>query len=190
LNGDQELNQTTGFVMRALFRGMFLFLSVILAGCASTTRIGSPDDANRMIGSGSALLVLRTGEQLDVRSIHCEADSLSFVDGETDSACRMAIHEIQSVHVRHYGAGAIEGFLFGAIGGGAVGWLAGIGLPSSGEENLGKGLLAAGGIVCGGLGGLVVGAVSGHDHTYEMPEDSLSSEESRHDAEDSNQRGQ
>jgi hypothetical protein len=65
--------------------------------------------------------------------------------------------------------------MFGGLGGLGVGVVLWGGGHSGGDEGMGRGLMMLGMMVLGGTGGLVVGAIKGHDYTYSFPPDSMQS---------------
>jgi hypothetical protein len=85
----------------------------------------------------------------------------------------MQTGDIKSVQVTHRIGGALEGLMFGALGGLGVGLVATIGSHSGGDEGMGRGLLRMLTTVLGGAGGFIIGAIKGHDYTFIMPQDSL-----------------
>jgi len=142
------------------------------SGCSSTVVLTSPVEANRRIGAYEGTVRLRSGVEYEVRQIHVFADSTGFVDCSNDSTLHMPNRSIESIRICHHGGGAIEGLLFGGLGGTAAGLTLGIGLSSNGDEGTGKGLLALTGLAIGSAGGLALGGIKGHDYALVFPQDS------------------
>ena len=149
------------------------FISLLVSGCSSTVELPSAVDANRKIGDGAATIFLKSGQQYDTREVHVHADSTQFVDRKTEDVLQFSTREIQSIQVTHHGGGALEGLLFGGLGGGVLGLTLGIGTGTSGDEGMGKGLLLLTGLAVGSVGGFTYGAITGHDYTFVFPSDSV-----------------
>jgi hypothetical protein len=133
-------------------------------------------DANRKVGDGAATLNLRSGASFDGRDLQFGQGSTRFIDRTNDSLVQVYTKDIKSVTIVHRGGGVLEGLMFGALGGLGVGLLAASPLHSGGDEGMGKGYLVLVSIVAGGTGGLVIGAIKGHDYTFILPQDSLKGE--------------
>lgn len=146
---------------------------LLASGCSSVVELASTTDANRKIGEGAATVRLKSGQDYAGREVSVEEDSTRFVDRDTEDILRFPTQDIRSIQITHHGGGALEGLLFGGLGGGAVGLALGIGMGTSGDEGMGKGLLALTGLAAGTVGGLVFGAIKGHEYTFVFPDDSV-----------------
>jgi hypothetical protein len=155
---------------------MVFIMASVFSACSSTIRLTSPLDANRKVGGGPADLHLRSGLTYDGRQVHVSQDSTRFFNQSNDSLIQLPTRNIESIRVTHHGGGALEGLMFGGLGGCGVGILAGIGLASGGDEGMGRGLLALGALTLGASCGLIIGAVKGHDYTFIMPTDTVTAQ--------------
>ena len=139
-------------------------LSCLFAGCSTTQQLASCADANRKVGGGTAMLHLRSGLAYEAEQIHVTQDSTMFINSENDSLVVLPTGVIKSFRLTHHGGGALEGLLFGGLGGVSIGLLA--------AENGGGGAAFYGGII-GGIGGAIVGGLKGHNYTFILPADSV-----------------
>jgi uncharacterized protein YceK len=142
---------------------------VLLSGCSTTASLVSPTEANQKVGDGSAVLNLRSGRSYRCRDVQVGMDSTRFVDRTTDSVVVVQTHDLKSVEVTHHAGGALEGLLFGGIGGAGFGLLAGSGMGQGGDEGMGKGLLVLATTVVGATGGVIIGVIKGHNYTFIFP---------------------
>jgi hypothetical protein len=149
------------------------FISLFVSGCSSTVELSSAVDANREIGEGAATVSLKSGQEYEGREVRVSTDSTRFVDRNAKDILQFPNQDIRSIRVAHHGGGAVEGLLFGGLGGGALGLALGIGMDTSGDEGMGKGLLLITCMAVGSVGGLTFGAIKGHDYTFVFPNDSI-----------------
>ena len=143
----------------------------LLSGCSSTIRLTSVDEANQKVGGGSATLSLRSDKEYDARAIDIGRDSTRFIERDTDSIRRLPTRSIRSIRLTHRGGGALEGVMFGGLGGGVAGLLIFSGYSRGGDEGMGRGLGILSMTVLGAAGGLVAGIIKGHDYTFIFPDD-------------------
>ena len=162
-------------VRRGRMKGVvqLIILSGVISGCSTTIQLSSPLDANRKINGGSATLTANSGVVYHGCEIQISRDSTRFENQDNDSLLCLAMRDLRSIEIVHHGGGAVEGLVFGGLGGLGIGLIAGLGKGSGGDEGMGRGLLALGTTVLGSVGGLIVGALSGHVITLIMPPDSV-----------------
>lgn len=144
-------------------------IGLLVSGCSSTIDLTSAVDVNRKIGEGTATVYLKSGQEHNAQEVHVRTDSTVFVDRSTEEILQFPTGDIQSIYITHRGAGAIEGLLFGGLGGYALGLASASGI-STNEGGRGAAIFIS--LVAGGVGGLVYGAVKGHDYTFVFPHDS------------------
>ena len=150
-----------------------LIAGISLPGCSSTVELASATDANRKIGNNDAIVRLRSGQEYEAREVHVRDDSTRFVDCKLEETVQIPTRSIETIRISHHGGGAMEGLLFGGLGGGALGFGLGVGPGNHGDEGMGKGLLLISGLAVGTVGGLVIGAIEGHVYTFVLPRDTV-----------------
>ena len=148
-------------------------ICLLVPGCSSTVELTTTVDVNRKIGESAATVYLNSGQEYEAREVHVRTDSTLFVDRNTEDILRLPTRDIRSIQVAHHFGGAAEGLLFGGLGGGTLGLALTAGMSTSGEEGSGRGLAIFTSLVVGGIGGLVYGAIKGHDYTFVFPSDSV-----------------
>ncbi len=154
----------------------------LFCGCSTTSQLTSPIDANSKVGEGNATLNLRSGASYDCREVRFGQDSTRILSRANDSLFFVPTKDVKSVQITHRFGGGLEGLLLGGFGGVGVGLLAGSGMHSGGDEGMGKGLLVLATSFLGATGGMVVGAVKGHEYTFAFPHDSLNHDSLKHDS--------
>jgi hypothetical protein len=143
-------------------------LTLAASGCSSTKQVSSLAILNRSIGSGPAIVHMKSGEGFEARRVTVGADSTRFLSGDHATLVAIPTNTVKSIQVTHHGGGALEGLVFGAFGGG---------LLFVTMRNSEYGLFGLVMIVVGGLGGVTYGAIAGHDYTYVFPQDTLDAKE-------------
>ncbi len=155
---------------------VFCFIALATSGCSSTILLTSALDANRKVGHGAADIILTSGRRYAAHAMCIQTDSTEFIDSGSLDTVRIPTHSIHSIQIVHHGGGALEGLMLGGLGGTAFGLFTTIGTGSSGNASMGKGLWVIATTVVGATGGLVFGAIKGHDYTYICPIDSTSND--------------
>jgi hypothetical protein len=159
------------------FSSIVLFCS-LLYGCTTTVPIRSPLELNRRLQNSSAEIISKSGSIYNGISVQATNDSINFI--RKDDSCRASIRtqDVASVKITHHLPGALEGLMFGGLGGLGVGLVLGIPMASESDSDMrmGRGLLGIGGLFIGGTGGFVIGLVSGHSYNYVIQKDSISTE--------------
>lgn len=143
----------------------------------STVELATPTDANKKIGEGDAIMYLKSGQEYEVREMNVMMDSTKCVDKMTKQTVMFPTDEIQSIKMTHHGGGALEGLLFGGLGGSALGLVLGLGMGTGGDEGMGRGLLVFTGLATGTVGGFMFGIIKGHEYTFVFPDDSVTVKE-------------
>jgi hypothetical protein len=165
-----------------------LILATVFGGCSATTivvpeRTTANDSRmsygklNRVLNEGftnNARILLASGEEYNVYDVQVGKDSTRFVESGLGRTFQVPTSEIQSIERTDRFSGTFEGLFFGALGGGAVGLGIGSFFHYSGEGGSGyaQAIWMALGVVVGAPTGLIVGAIHGHQSTYEFVQDS------------------
>ena len=153
---------------------LFSLIAILfLNSCSTTYRASSPEEANRKIAGRDAKVILTGGREYEAREILVRKDSSSFIDNNTNDIQVVSTHDIVSIQRTDRWGGALEGLMFGALGGGVTGFA--LTSPSSHGDQAGLGVALATfhGIAIGGIGGLIYGVTEGHVYTVELEKDSL-----------------
>ena len=162
---------------------LFLFVSaVFLFGCSSshyTIPVGGVDSSEinfkfvkfgKIRGDGLKI-ELTDGRTMVGNNLEINNDSAKWNDARSDTAFGIAANQIKTVSDNNHWSAALKGFGYGAIGGGAFGYLlAGTDTTIKGDWSRLVGVVVFGtfGGVLGGIGGLVVG----HKDEYNFVSDS------------------
>jgi hypothetical protein len=168
--GKQSLRSLRSLLNTKVFA---ILVAVLVSGCSTTSGLTNSEDANRKVGDGNATLNLRSGRSCDGREFQFGKDSTRFKKRTDDSVMWVPTKDISSVKITDRSGGALEGLMLGGFGGAGVGLLAGSGTHSGGDDGMGKGLLLMATTFVGATGGLVFGAIKGHDYTFMFSSDSL-----------------
>jgi len=152
-----------------------ILFCIILSGCTTTVHLRSPQDVNRSIHDSSAKLNTKSGITYYAQGIEVSNDTTRFIDQTDNIPLCIQTQDIVSIQLTHHFPGAIEGVLWGSLGGLATGLVLGIVMApgSDSDSGMGRGLLALGAMVFGGAGGFLFGLASGHSYVYVLPKDSL-----------------
>lgn len=146
------------------------FLAIGASGCSTTTHLAKVEDVNPKVEGAVATISLKSDGEREVRDIRMKADSTTFVDLSSMDTVRIPTNNLKSVSISHQVGGALEGLMWGALGGTGLALVSTIGM--SGGEGAGMGPFVLGSIVLGGTAGIVLGAIKGHNYTFILPEDS------------------
>jgi len=176
-------------VRRILFPA-WLF-SVLFTGCTITKVVhhGDDDFASKLNQRGlykTGTVAASDGRMFEARAIRLDGDSLTFMRVwdrriaavSSPEVIKMGAHQVRDIKFVDHGNGAIEGLLFGAVGGFAVGF--GIGAASAHESCEGFLDLTCGSPASVGAGfgilfampsalvGLIGGAVRGKQYRFQF----------------------
>jgi hypothetical protein len=147
--------------------------SLLISGCSSTIavreneplnndRIFNFDQVNTRLEDVPATIVAKSGVEVGATQVHVAQDSISFWDTKRDSRWAMATNEVETIHYRDHGTGALSGFLGGLVGGIPVGLIL---IMINNDHNADHGLANLGIVFLSILGtaltGVVVGAAAG-----------------------------
>ncbi|MGA9120265.1 MAG: hypothetical protein WB699_12955, partial [Bacteroidota bacterium] len=121
-------------------------------GCSTTTHVAKVEDVNPKVEGAAATICLKSDGERKVRDISVKADSTTFVGPSSMDTVRIPTRNIKSIRLTHHVGGALEGLMWGALGGTGFALVTTIGMSGGGDEGMGKGLLALGSMVLGGTG--------------------------------------
>ena len=156
-------------------------------GCSTTTLIHptSNEEMNAKLKGLDAIVQLKDGRRWGVKEVNVSNDSVSFLNRDTDSKCKITIQQVSKITTisNDHVLGALEGLGIGFIGVGLPIWaLLGFSTESVGTSSGMPGpfavvrVLAAAG---GGIG-LIIGAVSGFTYydEFQLEEGTVSKSDS------------
>lgn len=147
-----------------------LMSCLILGGCSSTSVVTSFEAFNAEAEGRNGTMEFRDGRKMDVHHVLAFADSTHFWNEGTGAATVVPTRTIRRVFFLNRFAGFLEGFGFGALGGGVAVLALSAAGPNTGEfagadyvvlfTLLGAG---AGGVI-GGIPGVIIG----HSEEYQF----------------------
>ena len=152
-------------------------LTIFLCGCSSSYLVsstGKPEaeysyqEMNKKLRGQDVKIELKDGSDISAMDVKISADSVSWIDQETDEESKASILEINKIVMESSSIGALEGAGFGLVAGGGLGLLWGINQEDS--EIAPPGIV--GPIIGGGTGlivGSITGAIIGHSYNYKFP---------------------
>lgn len=156
---------------KELFPTLFL---VLFLGCTSTHRLQIKDSEvallNQKLSGKTAEVKFKNTQPQEIKVIEISTVQILYEDSISSKKLSKPLHQVESITLRDYGKGALQGSLLGAAGGFTSGFLF-ANLIMSEEDRLDWGLLiplvfGARGMLLGGVTGLIVGSMSGSKETY------------------------
>lgn len=144
----------------------------MLCSCSSTVQLNSVSEAMPKLRNRDAKINLNSGQSLNCRQISLDKEFIFCISQGDGNRLRIPTKDIKSIEVKHGVGGALEGLVIGGTAGAGIGYLAVSG--SNGGDRLGRGLAVISGGAIGGLTGLIIGSLQGHNYTLILPQDSTS----------------
>ncbi len=147
-------------------------LILFFCGCSSTYTVESTDKANKKIGNGAVTIISNTGQEFDAREARITDDSIHFFDDDSNDIRTLSRGDVKSIQRVDHVVGAVEGMILIGVSCGAIGYILASTSGGSGGHPGGAGLGTVFGGAIGGAAGLLIGAIDGHQYTYEFAQDS------------------
>jgi hypothetical protein len=154
-------------------------LVIILCGCSSSYVVSPQAGAdsltyhefNDKIREDRVEIELTNGRTMLENNIEIKNDSAKWYDASSGNSFGISVNQIKTVIKNDHWAAALQGFGYGAIGGGLLGYWAGDSTADAGWGKFTAALVVGtlGGIL-GGIGGLIVG----HKDEYEFVNEEVS----------------
>lgn len=150
-----------------------IFILCLMPGCMHTYHMdNSMERGYRAVNTksefGRAVVLLDDGREIEVKKIHMQPDSSTWISLTTGRTESIATDRIIDVKIRNHEKGILEGMGVGFLTGVSLGVIVGAAMPDSdwfpAYANMGimAGLLGA----SGGVLGLFIGGISGSKETY------------------------